>query len=106
MMAIEMNYLPNLDGNSGKMTTGRIEIRPRAPTKPNNMELISVIAKSPITGYAAHERQCSEVIQTVKTLKQLTPALRGEIFDLQRSSVDVQLKMLLKMSVPLKEKDM
>ena len=88
------------------MTIGRIEIRPRAPTKPNNMELISVIAKSAITGYAAHERQCSEVIQTVKVLKQITTALRGEIFDLQRSSVYGQLKMLLKMSVPLKEKDM
>ena len=53
--------------------------------KVDNPELIDAIARIAITGSAAHERRRSEVIRTVKTLDQLTAALRSEGFDLQRS---------------------
>ena len=59
--------------------------------KNDNTELISAIVKITITGSAAHERWRSEVIQTVKTLDQLTAALRGKGFDLRLSSVYLRL---------------
>ena len=51
-----------LDQTTPKMITGRMQIRPGAQTKVDNMELISGIAKIAITDSAAHERQRSEVI--------------------------------------------
>ena len=73
------------------MITGRTQITPRAPTKFNNMELISAIAKIAIAGFAARERQRSEVIQTDETLDQLTAALCSKGFDLRRSSFYLRL---------------
>ena len=64
------------------MKTGRAAIRPRAPAKVDNMEVISVIQKIAITGSAAYKRGRSEVIQTVKIMDQVTAALRGEGFHL------------------------
>ena len=81
----------SLGENSRKMITGRMQIRPRPPTKVDNMELISAFAKIVITGFAAHELRRSEVIRTVKTLDQLTAALRSEGFDLRRSSIYLRL---------------
>ena len=37
------------------MTSGRRQIRPGAPTKVNNMELISALPKTAMTGSAAQE---------------------------------------------------
>ena len=39
-----------------KMVTGRTQIKPGVPTKIDDMELISAIAKIAITGSAANER--------------------------------------------------
>ena len=73
------------------MITGKTEITPGAPMKVYNPELKDAIARIARTGSAAHERRRSEVIRTVKTLDQLTAALRREGFYLQRSSVYLRL---------------
>ena len=65
------------------------------------MKLISTIAKIVITGSAAHERQRSEVIQTVKTLDQLTAAPRNKGCDPQFT-----YNLFLEMSFHSKQKDM
>ena len=78
----------SLDKNTTKMITGSKQIKPGAPTKIDNMGLTSGIAKIAITGSAAHECQCSEVIQTIG---QLTAAFRSEGCNLRRSSVYLRL---------------
>ena len=45
----------SVDENTWKMTSGRRQIRPGAPTKVNNMELISALPKTAMTGSAAQE---------------------------------------------------
>ena len=83
--------MSSLDENTRKMITEKTEITPGAPMKVDNPEHIDVIARITRTRSAAHERRRSEVIRTVKTLDQLTAALRSEGFDLQRSSVYLRL---------------
>ena len=56
-----------------------------------NPELIDATTRIAITGAAVHQRRRSEVIRTVKTLDQLTAALRSEGFYLQHSSVYLRL---------------
>ena len=77
----------SLDKNTGKIITGKTEIRPGEPTKIDNTELISAIVKIGVTDFAVHEHQCFEVIPTVKTLDELTSALRDEEFQFRRFSV-------------------
>lgn len=77
----------SLDKNTGKIITGKTEIRPGEPTKIDNTELISAIVKIAVTDFAVHEHQCFEVIPTVKTLDELTSALRDEEFQFRRFSV-------------------
>ena len=77
----------SLDKNTGMIITGKTDIRPGAPTKIDNTELISTIVKIAVTDFAVHEHQCFEVIPTVKTLDELTSALRDEKFQFRRLSV-------------------
>ena len=77
----------SLDKNTGKIITGKTEIRPGEPTKIDNTELISAIVKIAVTDFAVHEHQCFEVIPTVKTLDELTSALHDEEFQFRRFSV-------------------
>ena len=77
----------SLDKNTGKIITGKTEIRPGEPTKIDNTELISAIVKIAVTDFAVHEHQCFEVIPSVKTLDELTSALRDEEFQFRRFSV-------------------
>ena len=62
-----------LDKNTQDLITGWMQIKPGAPTKVDNMELVIAIAKTAITGSAAHERRCSAIIWTVKFLERLVP---------------------------------
>ena len=56
-----------------------------------NEELIVAISRIAISGSAAHDRHRSEIIQTVKTLDQLTEALVREGYNLKRSFVFLRL---------------
>ena len=49
--------------------------------------MIEAIRQSAIPGSAAHERRCNKVIETVKSLDQLTEALNHKGYTLQCSSV-------------------
>ena len=55
------------------------------PKKLNDSELIKAISRLAISGFATHERRRNEVIQTVRTLDQLTEALNWKEFELKRS---------------------
>ena len=52
----------SLDKNTLKIITGRMQIRQGAPTKDDNMEVISAIVKITITGSAGHECRRFEII--------------------------------------------
>lgn len=93
----------SLDKNTLKIITGRMQIRQGAPTKDDNMEVISAIVKITITGSAGHECRRFEIIWTVKTLDQLTVGLCSKGLDISCSSV---YDLFLEMSVQLKGKGM
>ena len=52
----------SLDKNTLKIITGRMQIRQGAPTKDDNMEVISAMVKITITGSAGHECRRFEII--------------------------------------------
>ena len=83
--------LDSLDEVTRKKVTGKGVPTPGRPQKYDNSELIEVICRIAIPGSAAHERRRNEVIRTVKSLDQLTEALRQEGYDLKRSSVYLHL---------------
>ena len=49
----------SLDENTQKVITGRMQIRLRAATKVDNLEVKSAIAKIVVASSAAHERRGS-----------------------------------------------
>ena len=64
---------------------------PGRPKKIDNDERLAAIARIAISGSAADNRRRSDVIRTVKTLDELTAALRAEGFDYSRSAVYTHL---------------
>ena len=56
------------------------------PEKCDISELIKAICRITISGSAANDRRCNEVIRTVKTLVHLREALNCKGFELKRSS--------------------
>ena len=76
--------LDSLDEVTRKKVTGKGVPTPGRRQKYDNSELIEAICRTAIPGSAAHERRRNEVIQTVKSLDQLTEALHQEGYDLKR----------------------
>ena len=83
--------LESLDEESRVLLTGKKDCTPGRPPKEDNNAMIDAICRIAISGSAAHEKRRSDIIRTVKTLDQLTSALKLEGFTLQRSSVYLRL---------------
>ena len=83
--------LESLDEESRVLLTGKKDCTPGRPPKEDNNAIIDAICRIAISGSAAHEKRRSDIIRTVKTLDQLTSALKLEGFTLQRSSVYLRL---------------
>ena len=82
--------LESLDEESRVLLTGKKDCTLGRPPKEDNA-MIDAICRIAISGSAAHEKRRSDIIRTVKTLDQLTSALKLEGFTLQRSSVYLRL---------------
>ena len=83
--------LSSLDDDTREFLTGKKDFTAGRPPSNDEHLLIDAISRIAMHGSAAHEKRISEVIRTIKTLDQLTAALRTEGFNLQRSSVYLRL---------------
>ena len=79
------NKFERMDKTTRKKLIGKATSDLGWPKKLNDSELIKAISRLAISGFATHERRRNEVIQTVRTLDQLTEALNWKEFELKRS---------------------
>ena len=80
-----------MDDDTREFLTGKKDFTAGRPPSNEKNLLIDAISRIAMHGSAAHEKRRSEVIRTIKTLDQLTIALRAEGFNLHRSSVYLRL---------------
>ena len=80
-----------LDEIARKKVTGKGTPEPGRLQKADSVDFIKAIWRIAIPGSAAHERRCSEVIRTVKTLDQLTETVHYEGYDQERPSFYLHL---------------
>ena len=73
--------LSSLDDDTREFLTGKKDFTAGRPPSNDENLLIDAISRIAMHGSAAHEKRRSEVIRTIKTLDQLTTALRTEGFN-------------------------